>query len=83
MIVKTFNVGVLYANVHWTFFRIDVYHYTSRESRDKILQSELIRPSVVPSGNRGGRDDARHGTGVYGTTLPPSTTTPGEPTLFF
>ncbi|XP_046568053.1 uncharacterized protein LOC124276440 isoform X2 [Haliotis rubra] len=44
---------------------ITFYHYTNESGKDAILREKLIRQSD-------GRSDARHGTGVYGTSLSPS-----------
>lgn len=43
------------------------YHYTSKEGKDAILDSGVIRPSK----RRGHRDDAVFGDGVYGTLMDP------------
>ncbi|XP_046574653.1 uncharacterized protein LOC124282673 isoform X1 [Haliotis rubra] len=44
---------------------ITFYHYTNESGKDAIVRDKLIRQSD-------GARDARHGTGVYGTSLSPS-----------
>jgi len=45
------------------------YHYTTRESAVSIIDSRVIKKSKKA---RGRRDDARYGSGVYLTKIPPS-----------
>lgn len=47
-----------------------LYHYTTKAGKDAILESKKIKKSKAPVG---GGDDARYGSGVYLTSLPPST----------
>jgi len=46
------------------------YHYTKRESAVSIIDSRVIKKSTKKA--RGRRDDARYGSGVYLTKIPPS-----------
>jgi len=47
------------------------YHYTTTQNAKAIIQSGVIRKSTKSA--RGRRDDARYGSGVYLTRVPPST----------
>ena len=50
--------------------QITLYHYTSGEGADGILDSGFIRKSLQGPGGR--RGDARHGSGVYMTSKDPA-----------
>ena len=49
---------------------VTFYHYTKPDSAKAIFRSGVIRKSTQRAR---GRDDARYGSGVYLTTLPPTT----------
>lgn len=48
--------------------RITLYHYTTKDGKEGIRDSGVI----YESRKSGARDDARFGSGVYLTSLPPS-----------
>jgi len=49
---------------------VTFYHYTTPESAEAIIRDGVIRKSTKSARRRG--DDARYGSGVYLTKLPPS-----------
>lgn len=49
---------------------VTLYHYTTPESAQAIIRDGVIRKSTKGARRRG--DDARYGSGVYLTMMPPS-----------